>query len=238
MTSSKTPTTRSGRFLQLIAPQAQRLFLGDLNQCICSFKKDDPHGRVAEARASRRGVAAATTGEPPRPPRVCCPPPQTPHASATSIIRRFREAVAAGRLRLVEADSVSHHQVTADLVTSARGRRHTVRIFTHTIKATSELSDTLTTMGITHEQVGFGEAQGEAAGVQMEMLTYALAIPGGRPRRAGAVYVTATTKGGHLPELAEHLMNRSSPALGWISSSLNITSDTHPSRRRLMARRR
>ncbi|MET8149137.1 UvrD-helicase domain-containing protein [Actinoplanes sp. NPDC049668] len=207
-------------FLQLIAPRARRVFLGDLNQCIYSFKKVDPHGRVAEALALDGAVSL-----PLRPASHRDPSGVLPAAADAARERDFdhpaiREAVAAGRLRLVEADSASHHRVAADLVTNARERRHTVSVFTHTIKATSELSDTLTTMGIAHEQVGFGEAQGEAAGAQLEMLKYALAIPGAQARRALAVYVTATTKGSQLPELAEHLMNRSNPDLEKIMKNI------------------
>jgi DNA helicase II / ATP-dependent DNA helicase PcrA len=207
-------------FLQLIAPEARRIFLGDLNQCIYAYKKVDPHGRVAEARALPGAVSL-----PLRPASHRDPSGVLPAAADAARERDFdhpavREAVATGRLRLVEADTANHHQVVADLITGAREQRHTVSVFTHTIKATSELSDTLTAMGITHEQVGFGEAQGEAVGAQLEMLKYALAVPGAQPRRALAVYATATTKGKGLPELAENLMNHSDTSLEKVMKSL------------------
>jgi DNA helicase II / ATP-dependent DNA helicase PcrA len=196
-------------FLKLIAPGARHIFLGDLNQCIYAFKRIDPHGRVAEAQALPGAVTIPLRSASHRDPSGVLP------AAAEAARERdfghpaIREAVTSGRLRLVHYDAHDRDKTVADLVTEARARSHTVSVFTHTIKATSELSDTLTGMGITHEQVGFGEALGEAAGVQLEMLKYALGLPDAQPRRALAVYVTATTKGKELPALAEQLLERS-----------------------------
>ncbi|QDY11134.1 ATP-dependent helicase [Micromonospora sp. HM134] len=203
-------------FLQLIAPQARRIFLGDLNQAIfTSMKNTDP--------ARRKALAAALPGA------IELPLPGASHRDPTGILpaaadaareRNFghpaiAEAVRTGRLTVTRCTPSDYNERITALIRAARTRQHTVNVFTHTIIATSQLSDTLIKHGIPHEQVGFTEAYGEAIAAQHALLRFALNIPGTSVRRALAVYIAANTraKGGGLAPLAQQMLDKTNPAL-------------------------
>lgn len=203
-------------FLQLIAPQARRIFLGDLNQAIyTNMKNTDP--------VRRKALAEALPGA------ITLPLPAASHRDPTGILpaaadaareRNFDHpaiaaAVAPGRLTVTRCTPDDSYDTAVALIRAARARQHTVNVFTHTIAATSRLSDTLVKLGIPHEQVGFTEAYGEAIAAQHQLLRFALGVPGGKTRRALAVYIAANTraKGGGLVPLAQQILNKSNPAL-------------------------
>ncbi len=212
-------------FLQLIAPRARRIFLGDLNQAIfTSMKNTDP--------ARRKALAEALPGA------VTLPLPPASHRDPTGILpaaadaareRNFDhpaivEAVAADRLTITHCTPDDSYAKAVALIRAARARQHTVNIFTHTIAATSVLSDTLVKLGIPHEQVGFTEAYGEAIAAQHQLLRFALNIASDTTRRALAVYIAANTraKGGGLVPLAQQILDKSNPPLEAALRSLAV----------------
>jgi len=202
---------REWEFLQLVAPGARRIYLGDVNQCIyAGMKHIDPVQRM-DAALSLPGAV-----------RVDLPPAShrdptgvLPAAAEAARSRRFDDeaivvAVCTGRLILHRATGGGYGDVE-DITKAARERRRTVSIFTHTNEATTALSDALSSAGIMHEQVGFGEAHAEAVKAQRALLRWALLHEQGA-RRALAVYVAATSRGPKAPPLAFQILDKSNAA--------------------------
>lgn len=178
------------QFLQTIAPDARRILLGDVNQCIyAEMKQIDPDARIADALALPGAV------------RIELPP--TSHRDPTGVLpaaadaareRRFGDdalihAVTVGCLVVTRMKVGDQHRSVIDLVKAERSLGHTVSVFTHSNAATTELSDALTAAAVRHEQVGLSEAFGEALNAQAALLRYALAgTPG---RRELAVFVAS-----------------------------------------------
>ena len=203
-------------FLQLIAPQARRIFLGDLNQAIYeNMKGTNPARRVKLAQSLDGAVTLPLPAASHRDPTGLLP------AAADAARRRdfthpaIHTAVAAGRLAVTRSTPGATYQHVVDLIRAARAQQHTVNVFTHTVAATSFLSDLLVRQGIAHEQVGFTEAHAEAIAAQHALLKHGLNIPDAGVRRALAVYITANTrvKGGGLAPLAMHMLDKSNRAL-------------------------
>ena len=203
-------------FLQLIAPEARRIFLGDLNQAIYEdMKKTNPAHRVELAKSL--------------PGAITLPLPAASHRDPTGVLpaaadaarqRQFdhpaiHKAVAEGRLTVTRSTPADVYEHVVTLTRAARARQHTVNIFTHTMAATSILSDLLVQQRIAHEQVGFTEATAEAIAAQHALLQHGLKINDANVRRALAVYIAANTrvKGGGLAPLATQMLNKKNPAL-------------------------
>lgn len=178
------------QFLLTVAPEARRIMLGDINQCIyAELKRIDPEARIAEALQLPNSV------------RIDLPPAShrdpsgvLPAAADAARGRRFDDgalvrAVSTGRLVVTRVDDSSQHTRVVELVEAERAVGHTVSVFTHSNAATTELSDALTREGVRHEQVGLSEAYGEALNAQVAMLRYAL--DGAPARRALAVFVAS-----------------------------------------------
>lgn len=207
-------------FLQLIAPGARRILLGDVNQAIyAAMKHTDPDARVASALAlpgaERVDLAPASKRD---------RSGVLPAAAEAARRRQFgdpaiREAIEGGQLRLVRTRSGGAHDEVARIVRGARTHGQTVSVFTHTITATSELSDALTAAGIVHEQVGFGEAYAEAVKAQFALVSWALGQPADH-RRAVAVYLAAITSGTAPPPLAGQIQARTNPGFERAMQSL------------------
>jgi len=179
------------QFLQTVAPEARRIVLGDVNQCIyAEMKGIDPEARVADALALPGAVRIDLPVASHRDPSGVLPA-----AADAARERRFDDpalihAVEAGRLvvRRVTADDRVDRVVK--LVQVERVLGHSVSVFTHSNASTTELSDALTAANVRHEQVGLSEAYGEALNAQLAMLRYALdSTPGAR--RALAVFVAS-----------------------------------------------
>ncbi|MFD3653370.1 DNA helicase-2/ATP-dependent DNA helicase PcrA [Streptomyces avidinii] len=200
---------REWDFLQLIAPPARRILLGDANQCIYTFKK----GVDATARIST-AMALPGASEVRLPPASFRDPSGMLPAAAEAARRRdfsnpaIRAAAEAGRLSITRIEDEIGHRHVLELARQARSHGDTVSIFTHTNAATTELSDALTADGLAHEQVGFTEAYGEALPAQLAMVQFAL---GNRAPvlRSLAVYVSATQGGSKMPPLARQILNLS-----------------------------
>lgn len=198
-------------FISLLAPSARRILLGDLNQCIyAEMKHIDPESRIADALA----LPGAT--------RIDLPPAShrdpsgvLPAAAEAARSRRFdhaaiQKAVADGRMLLTRAPPDESHSEAIRITRDALDSGQSVSIFTHTNQATAALSDALTLEGLTHEQVGFTEAYGEALSAQLALVRFALLGQSGG-RRALAVYVTANTRGS-MPILAQQILDGTNPA--------------------------
>jgi ATP-dependent DNA helicase UvrD/PcrA len=201
-------------FLQAIAPTARRILLGDVNQCIYgSFKPGvDPAARIAAALAIPGAVAIDLPAASHRDPTGLLPA-----AAAAARKRRFDDpaiqiAASSGRLTVTRIINGDGHAEVIDLARTARQHGHTVSIFTHTIAATTTLSDGLSHAGLTHEQVGFGEAYGEALPAQLALIQYALG-DSVSPRRQLAVFIAACNGGKNLPPLAAQMLDKSNPSL-------------------------
>lgn len=204
------------QFLQLIAPQARRIFLGDLNQAIYeNMKGIDPAGRVALAQSLDGAITLPLLAASHRDPTGVLPA-----AADAARERRFDhpaidQAVSTGRLTVTRSLPEHAYGHVVALIRAARARRHTVNVFTHTVVATGVLSDLLVRQGIAHEQVGFTEAYGEAIAAQHALLQHSLNVPAANVRRALAVYIAANTRArrGDLAPLAMHMLDKSNPAL-------------------------
>lgn len=202
-------------FVQQIAPAARRILLGDVNQSIYegSFKPGvHPTARIADAMAlpgaRRIDLRAASQRD---------PSGVLPAAAEAARQRRFTDpalqtAAQLGRLTVMRITDDTGYTQVIDLTRTARRRKHTVSIFTHTNAATTALSDALTAAGLVHEQVGFTEAHAEAISAQLALAQYAL---GQRApvRRALAVFVTACLRGRGLSHLAQQMLDKSNPVL-------------------------
>lgn len=201
-------------FLQQIAPSARRILLGDVNQCIYTFKPGvDAAARIDEAMTLPGAM------------EIRLPPVSyrdlsgmLPAAAEAARRRDFNDpaiqaAAAAGRLSVTPfEDEAGHDQVVA-IARLARRRSDTVSVFTHTNSATTDLSDALTAAGLGHEQVGFTEAYGEALSAQLAMVQFALGRDA-QVLRSLAVYVTATHSRTRVPPLARQMLApQSNPVL-------------------------
>jgi DNA helicase-2/ATP-dependent DNA helicase PcrA len=229
-------------FLQLIAPSSRRVFLGDVNQCIYrSFKPAvDPAARIAAALAMPGAIPIDLP-----PASFRDPSGVLPAAADAARQRRFTDpaihfAASTGRLSITRInDGIGHAQVI-DLARQALRRRHTVSIFTHTIAATTAVSDALTAAGLRHEQVGFGEAYAEALLAQLALMQFALGDTSVPLRRTLAVFITATSGGKNTsapPPLAHQLYYGTNPilerALGQLVADLQPVAGTSPDLDRL-----
>jgi DNA helicase-2/ATP-dependent DNA helicase PcrA len=197
-------------FLQTVAPDARRILLGDLNQCIyAEMKGIDPEARIAEALtlpgALKIELPAASHRD---------PSGVLPAAADAARQRRFDDpalihAVEAGRLAVTRITDDTRVRRIVELVQRERALGHTVSVFTHSNASTTELSDALTAVNVRHEQVGLSEAFGEALNAQLAMMRYALeGRPGGR--RALAVFVASNYRG--TTPLARQVADASNPA--------------------------
>lgn len=205
--------TEEWTFLQTVAPSARRILLGDVNQCIYrGFKPGvDPATRIAAALAMPGAVQIHLPPASHRDPTGILPAAAEAARQRHFMDPAIRAAARAGRLTITRInDGIGHAQVI-DLARSARRRRHTVSIFTHTIAATTELSDALTVAGLSHEQVGFGEAYGEALSAQLALIQFALGDTTAPVRRSLAVYIAATQGGRETappPPLAQQMIQQ------------------------------
>ena len=200
-------------FMQAVAPSAQRLLLGDVNQCIyAGMKQIDPAARVAEA------LALAGAEQVVLPPRSFRDPTGVlPAAAQGALDRRFNdpaiaEAVRGGRLVVHRASGPSDVEATAlEVIKSERSQGKSVSIFTHTNTSTAELSTALATAGIDHEQVGFTEAYGDGLHAQFQLLRWALTREPGA-REALAVYLRSIVRGTQANAQALAILNKSNTA--------------------------
>lgn len=198
------------QFLQMIAPGARRLLLGDINQCIyAEMKGIDPEARILNALllpgALRIDLPAASHRD---------PSGVLPAAAEAARERRFNDpalvyAVETGRLIVTRVTADDRVDRVVQLVQTERAVGHSVSVFTHTNASTTELSDALTAARILHEQVGLSEAYGEALNAQFAMIRYALqGSPGAR--RALAVFVASNYR--RNVALPGQIMSRSNDA--------------------------
>jgi DNA helicase-2/ATP-dependent DNA helicase PcrA len=197
------------QFLQVIAPDARRILLGDINQCIyAEMKGIDPEARIATALALPGAVRIDLPAVSHRDPSGVLPA-----AADAARERRFDddaliEAVTAGRLVVTRVTESTRHSRIVELVQAERAMQNTVSVFTHSNASTTELSDALTAANVRHEQVGLSEAYGEALNAQMAMLRYAL--EGTTGRRALAVFVASNYRTD--TPLVQQIIERSNPA--------------------------
>ncbi|TRW47437.1 UvrD-helicase domain-containing protein [Georgenia yuyongxinii] len=198
-------------FLQSVAPSAQRILLGDPNQCIyAGMKNIDPYDRVAQAAGLPGAVEILL---PPLSHRD--PTGVLPAAALAAMERRFDDpaiahASSTGRIVLHHLPPSELPIGVAEVVRAERAANKTVSIFTHTHAATAELSTRLTQSGITHEQVGFTEAFGDSLQAQFAFLQWALEGTGG-PRKALAVYVQSISRGSREKRLPPAIIRREHP---------------------------
>jgi DNA helicase II / ATP-dependent DNA helicase PcrA len=199
-------------FIQTIAPSAQRILLGDPNQCIyAGMKKIDPVARIAEAAA----LAGAVKIElPPQSHRD--PSGVLPAAALAALERRFDDpaiahAVSTRRMILHRAPNAPLAEAAARVITAERAARKTVSVFTHTHAATAELSTVLSEARIDHEQVGFAEAFGDGLQAQFTLLRWALNKQLGA-RAALAVYIRSIGRGGTEKRVADAVLRKTIPA--------------------------
>jgi len=197
------------QFFQTVAPDARRILLGDVNQCIYGEMKGiDPDARIAEALALPGAVRSDLSAASHRDPSGVLPA-----AADAARERRFGDAalihaVTARRLVVTRVTDSTRHTRVVELVQAERAVRRTVSVFTHSNASTTELSDALTAAKVRHEQVGLTEAYGEALNAQLAMLRYALeGTPG---RRALAVFVASNYR--RNAPLVHQIVEASNPA--------------------------
>lgn len=199
-------------FIQAIAPSAQRILLGDPNQCIyAGMKHIDPQARVAEACAL---AGAVRIDLPPLSHRD--PSGVLPAAALAAKNRMFdhpsiAEAVTSRRILLHPVPAADLAASVAGVIADECAAQKTVSAFTHTHAATADLAAHLTEVGIRHEQVGFAEALGDGLQAQFSCLRWALdGTPG--PRAALAVYSRSISRG-QEKRVSEAIIAKSMPKL-------------------------
>ena len=199
-------------FIQTIAPSAQRVLLGDPNQCIYArMKKIDPHARIAEAAAL---PGAVKFDLPPQSHRA--PSGVLPAAALAALERRFDDpaiahAVMTGRVVLHRAPDAALAEAAVQVVAAERSAGKAVSVFTHTHAATAELSTVLSKAGVDHEQVGFTEAFGDGLQAQFALLRWALVKQSGA-RAALAVYIRSISRGTAEKRFADAVLHETMPA--------------------------
>lgn len=209
--SSRTRAT-PWAFIQAIAPSAQRILLGDPNQCIyAGMKKIDPE-RIVQATALAGAVKIVLPAVSHRDPSGVLPA-----AALAALERRFDDssiahAVTAGKLVLHRASDTRLGNAAAEIVAADRTAGRTVSVFTHTHAATAELSTALSEGGVDHEQVGFAEAFGDGLQAQFAMLRWALEKQPG-VRAALAAYVRSIGRAGAEKRAADVFLDKSNPSL-------------------------
>jgi DNA helicase-2/ATP-dependent DNA helicase PcrA len=193
-----------------VAPDARRILLGDVNQCIyAELKGIDPAARLADALALPGAVQIDLPAVSHRDPSGVLPA-----AADAARERRFDDpalvhAVETGRLVVTRVKANDRVDRVVELVQGERRLGHTVSVFTHSNLSTTELSDALTAANVRHEQVGLSEAYGEALNAQVAMLRYAVeGRPGGR--RALAVFVASNYRRNEA--LPRQILDRSNDA--------------------------
>jgi len=146
-------------FMQSVAPTAQRILLGDLNQCIyAGMKNIDPAARIAHALALPGAEKIELPARSYRDPTGVLPA-----AAQAALERRFHDpaiaaAVLGQRLVIHRAAAIDVTRTALDVISTERQHGKTVSVFTHTYAAAAELSGKLAAAEIDHEQVGFTEA--------------------------------------------------------------------------------
>ncbi|TCC65701.1 ATP-dependent helicase [Kribbella pittospori] len=199
-------------FIQTISPDAQRILLGDPNQCIyAGMKNIDPQARIAEASAL---AGAAMIELPPQSYRD--PSGALPAAALAALERRFGDptiayAVSTARIILHLAPAANLAEAVSHVVVAEQAAGNTVSVFTHTHAATAELSTVLSEVGIDHEQVGFTEAFGDGLQAQFSLLRWAL-DGNASPRQALAVYVHSIAHGRTKKRFADAVVRKTIPA--------------------------
>ena len=197
------------KFMQAIAPSAQRLLLGDVNQCIyAGMKRIDPAARVAQALALTGTVQILLPPQSHRDPSGVLPA-----AAQAALERRFddaaiAEAVRQGRLVVHRASSEAVASAALNVIADERSLGKSVSVYTHTNTSTAELSTALSVAGIDHEQVGFTEAYGDGLQAQFQLLRWALIRQPGA-RQALAVYLRAIIRGQQANAQAQAILNKS-----------------------------
>ena len=182
-------------FIQAIAPSAQRILLGDPNQCIyAGMKHIDPHARVDGASALPGALRIDLPLQSYRDPSGVLPAAALAAKNRTFHDPAIRQAVTSGRLLLHHVPAADLAAGVARVIADERAAQKTINAFTHTHAATAELAAHLTEASIQHEQVGFTESFGDGLQAQFAFLRWALdGTPG--PRAALAVYARSISRG-------------------------------------------
>lgn len=219
-------------FIQTIAPSAQRILLGDQNQCIyAGMKRIDPDARIAQASA----IGGAVKIELP-PQSYRDPSGVLPAAALAALERRFNDpaiayAVTAERMVLHQAPDANLAEAAFQLVAAERAAGKTVSVFTHTHAATAELSTALSEAGIDHEQVGFTEAFGDGLQAQFTLLRWALDGQVGA-REALAVYIRSIGRAGAEKKSADAVLRKAIPAfeaeIKTVALDLQVAAESPP----------
>lgn len=199
-------------FIQALAPSAQRILLGDPNQCIyAGMKHIDPQARVAEACALAGAVRIDLPPLSHRDPSGVLPAAALAAKNRTFDHPAIAAAVTSRRILLHHVPAANLADGVADVIADERAAQRTVCAFTHTHAATSELAARLTDADIQHEQVGFTEAFGDGLQAQFSCLRWALdGTPG--PRAALAVYARSISRGQER-RISEAIIAKTMPQL-------------------------
>lgn len=199
-------------FMQSVAPTAQRILLGDLNQCIyAGMKNIDPAARIAHALALPGAEKIELPARSYRDPTGVLPA-----AAQAALERRFHDpaiaaAVLGQRLVIHRAAAIDVTRTALDVISTERQHGKTVSVFTHTNAATAELSGKLAAAEIDHEQVGFTEAFGDGLEAQLRLLLWALTRQPGA-RTALAVYLRSVSRGRNATAQANAILAKTSAA--------------------------
>ena len=199
-------------FIQAIAPSAQRILLGDPNQCIyAGMKHIDPQARVDEACAMHGARRVDLPPHSHRDPSGVLPAAALAARSRTFGDPAIAEAVRSGRILLHHVPSTDLAAAVAGVIVVERAAKKTVSAFTHTHAATAELAAHLTANDIDHEQVGFTESFGDGLQAQFAFLRWALnGTPGARVTLA--VYSRSISRGAER-SVSEAIITKSIPRL-------------------------
>lgn len=202
--------------LDEISAQSRVMLLGDVNQCIYTFRSNDG------VRPGRLSEACATAG-----PRNTITLPDLSHrdpsglipAVATAIMRRqfaspaVAQALNEDRLQINTNVSVSAEVSTvAGIVNDLQAEGLGVAVFSHHNDMLAALSDGLQGHGVNHEVAGLDDAASAALGAQVEMLRFAAGDGVWTDvLTALAVFAASAVRGRSIPALALNLRTGGGP---------------------------
>ena len=120
------------------------------------------------------------------------------------------EALRSGRLTILTGIEHQQHQelLVAEIQHAQELRSRDVGIFAHSNQAVAELAEQLDEAGIDHVLIGIPEAHAEALSTMAIQCAYAIGLATSlEVRQSFALFLTATVRSTHPPELAQALIS-------------------------------
>lgn len=218
------------RLVEAISPRSRRIFRGDPNQCIYTFRSADG---VRAERIEEAALAAGAEGVVQLPPASHRDPTGLIPAIAQAIMLRefehdaIKEGLRSDRLvveSVVEPDDEA--EAVAVCVRALIEENLSVGIYCHHNDMLASLSDRLQDEGIDHDIAGLSDALSLALLAQVEMCAYAgEQSEWSQVLQSLAVFVASAHRGSQVPPLARNILRGGSGALARSLQALQASLD-------------